>query len=140
MAALVRKTCAYLREKGGKKGSDPFSFAAGEAGMLGMLEDYFGRRYALDTEEGMKAVEMMSRLEGIRIEGTYTGKTLAATIDYSLRHRYEEKTILFWNTYNSADLSAEARGVDYHVLPRGFRRYFERPVQELDRQSLEEKR
>ena len=40
--------------------------------------------------------------------------------------------VLFWNTYNSRDLTPLINGVDYHQLPRGFHRYFENEVQPLD--------
>jgi hypothetical protein len=40
--------------------------------------------------------------------------------------------ILFWNTFNARDFSDLIEGVDYHELPRRFRRYFEEPVQQLD--------
>jgi hypothetical protein len=34
-------------------------------------------------------------------------------------------TVLFWNTFNSVDLSRESEAVDYHVLPKGLHRCFE---------------
>ena len=44
-----------------------------------------------------------------------------------------DKTTLFWNTYNSMDFSGEIAGLDYHVLPMAFYRYFEEDVQALDK-------
>jgi 1-aminocyclopropane-1-carboxylate deaminase/D-cysteine desulfhydrase-like pyridoxal-dependent ACC family enzyme len=95
--------------------------------------DYFGQRYALFTNEGIEAVSLMRECEGIKLDGTYTGKALAA-----LRHDAEAgssagKTILFWNTLNSRDFSDAISGLDYHDLPRPFHRYFEEDVQPLDR-------
>jgi hypothetical protein len=94
---------------------------------------YFGQRYALFTNEGMEAVSLMRECEGIKLDGTYTGKALAA-----LRHDAEAgslggKTILFWNTLNSRDFSDAISGLDYHDLPRRFHRCFEEDVQPLDR-------
>ena len=46
----------------------------------------------------------------------------------------KEKTALFWNTYNSRDLSSEIANVDYRNLPKACHRYFEEEVQPLDRE------
>jgi D-cysteine desulfhydrase len=95
--------------------------------------DYFGQRYALFTDEGMEAVSVMRDCEGIKLDGTYTGKALAA-----LRHDAKDgslrgKAVLFWNTLNSRDFSEAISGMDYHDLPRSFHRCFEEDVQPLDR-------
>lgn len=59
----------------------------------------FGRGYAISTEASFRAVRMMHEHEGIPLETTYTGKTLAGLIHYVQEHRCESKPILFWNTY-----------------------------------------
>jgi D-cysteine desulfhydrase len=93
---------------------------------------FLGQGYAHFTEDAMEAVSRMREAEGIKLEGTYTGKTLAALIrdadDQSLR----DEVVLFWNTYNSRDLSGAISGLDYQQLPRPFHRYFEEDVQPLD--------
>ena len=94
---------------------------------------HFGKQYALFTNEGMEAVSLMRDCEGIKLEGTYTGKALAA-----LRHDARSgillgKTVLFWNTLNSRDFSDAISDIDYRDLPRCFHRYFEEEVQPLDR-------
>ena len=127
MASLVNRTCAYLR-----RFAPDVPRVRVSAEEMTFLEEYFGREYARFTEQGMEAVSMMKNLEGIQIEGTYTGKTLAGTLDYSRRNGWQDKAILFWNTYNSVDLSARAGEVDYRKLPQAFHRYFEMPLQELD--------
>jgi 1-aminocyclopropane-1-carboxylate deaminase/D-cysteine desulfhydrase-like pyridoxal-dependent ACC family enzyme len=94
---------------------------------------YFGKQYALFTREGMEAVSLMRESEGIKLDGTYTGKALAALIDDAKSGGLRDKTALFWNTLNSRDFSGEISSVDYHGLPGGFHRYFETEVQPLDR-------
>jgi 1-aminocyclopropane-1-carboxylate deaminase/D-cysteine desulfhydrase-like pyridoxal-dependent ACC family enzyme len=94
--------------------------------------DYFGERYALFTKEGMEAVSLMRRCEGIKLDGTYTGKTLAALIDDAKNRRVQGKVVLFWNTLNSRDISDVISSVDYRSLPHDFHRYFEEKVQLLD--------
>lgn len=98
----------------------------------GIRHDYFGDDYALFTPAGMEAVALMEEREGIRLEGTYTGKALACLIEETGRNRGRDQVILFWNTYNSRDFTPLIRGADYHRLPRGFHRYFEDEVQPLD--------
>jgi 1-aminocyclopropane-1-carboxylate deaminase/D-cysteine desulfhydrase-like pyridoxal-dependent ACC family enzyme len=100
----------------------------------GIRHDFFGKRYALFTEEGMKAVALMKRTEGINIEGTYTGKTFAALIADAKNGFFEDKVVLFWNTYNSNDFSSVLPVIDYHKLPHSFHRYFKQDVQPLDKE------
>jgi D-cysteine desulfhydrase len=95
--------------------------------------DYFGKRYALFTDEGMKAVSLMRECEGIKLDGTYTGKALAALKNDAKSGRLRGKAVLFWNTLNSKDFSDAISDLDYHDLPRCFHRYFEEKVQPLDR-------
>lgn len=128
MASLTNKICAYLR-----KCAPDLPDVCVSAGEITFLCDYFGEEYARFTEDGLRAGSAINDLEGIQIEGTYTGKTLAGALDHSRRSGWQDKVILFWNTYNSVDLSAQAAEVDYHKLPGAFHRYFEMPLQELDR-------
>jgi 1-aminocyclopropane-1-carboxylate deaminase/D-cysteine desulfhydrase-like pyridoxal-dependent ACC family enzyme len=94
--------------------------------------DYFGKQYALFTRKGMKAVSLMRSYEGIKLDGTYTGKTLAALIDDAQNGRVQGKSVLFWNTLNSRDISDVISSIDYRGLPHDFHRYFEEKVQPLD--------
>ena len=95
--------------------------------------DYFGKRYALFTDEGMEAVSLMRECEGIKLDGTYTGKALAALKHDAKSESLQGKVVLFWNTLNSKDFSDAISDLDYHNLPRCFHRYFKEEVQPLDR-------
>jgi len=99
---------------------------------IDIRHDYYGKRYALFTREGMDAVSLVKNCEGINLEGTYTGKTLAALIDDARGGRLRDKAVLFWNTLNSRDFPDAISNVDYHSLPRRFHRYFEEELQSLD--------
>ena len=44
------------------------------------------------------------------------------------------KRVLFWNTHNGSDTAALGAGTDWHDLPPALHRYFEEPVQPLDRE------
>jgi len=95
--------------------------------------DFFGQQYALFTEAGMEAVNRIEKTEGIKLDGTYTGKAFAALIDDVKRQDLADKVLLFWNTYNSRDFSDGIATADYHQLPLCLYRYFEEEVQPLDR-------
>lgn len=113
------------------RGADP-SFFAGS--VPARAEDrYFGTQYGRFTERGMAAVRRVAETDAIALEGTYTGKTMAALID---RERQNDgRPVLFWNTHNGHDLSAITDRIDYRVLPAAFHRYFTHPVQALDREA-----
>ncbi|MCX5995086.1 MAG: pyridoxal-phosphate dependent enzyme [Chloroflexi bacterium] len=96
---------------------------------LDIRHDFVGRGYACPTEEGLKAISLMEKNEGIRLDTTYTGKAFACLLDDAGKGDLRDKVVLFWNTYNSRDFSDAIAEVDYHRLPRGFHRYFERKGQ-----------
>ncbi len=102
---------------------------------LNIRSDFAGEKYALFTEEGMQAIERMERTEGIKLDGTYTGKALAALIDDAGKGKLKDKVVLFWNTLNSRDFSGTIKDIDYRDLPHAFHRYFEQEVQPLDKLS-----
>jgi D-cysteine desulfhydrase len=95
-----------------------------------LLEDYMGKEYGYFTEEGYRIIKEMQDLEGIPLEPTYTGKALAGGLDWLKNIMEHDKTVLFWNTYNSIDLSEKASVIDYETLPPKFHKYFEEPTQD----------
>jgi 1-aminocyclopropane-1-carboxylate deaminase/D-cysteine desulfhydrase-like pyridoxal-dependent ACC family enzyme len=94
------------------------------------IDDFGGPTYALFTPEGIEAVEKARTCDDIKLEGTYTGKTFAAALDFLHRNRLEKRPCLFWNTYSSAELYQSVEDIDYHLLPEGVHRYFTEPLQE----------
>jgi D-cysteine desulfhydrase len=95
--------------------------------------DFFGEQYARFTEQGMAAVDLMAKSEGIMLEGTYTGKAMAALINLFKDHGKREEVTLFWNTYNARNFLDTIKEINYHQLPQSFHCYFEEDVQPLDR-------
>jgi 1-aminocyclopropane-1-carboxylate deaminase/D-cysteine desulfhydrase-like pyridoxal-dependent ACC family enzyme len=96
---------------------------------LDIRYDFVGRGYACPTEEGLKAMSLMEKNEEIKLDSTYTAKAFACLLDDAGKGYLRDKVVLFWNTYNSRDFSDAIATVDYHRLPRGFHRYFERDGQ-----------
>jgi D-cysteine desulfhydrase len=122
---LIRETGELLA------GADPsFPRISPEDCHVTLRHDFFGGEYARYTPDSLDAVRRAWTTDGVRLEGTYTGKALAAMLadlgDADLRRQ----PVLFWNTYNSLPLRVD--GIDYRSLPRPFHRYFECERQPLD--------
>ena len=99
--------------------------------------DYLGDGYARFTSKDVEAATLMREHCGIIMSGTYSAKAFAALVGDARKGILKDQTILFWNTYNSRDMSAMTDGMDYHLLPRGFHRYFEGDVQALDKDGYD---
>jgi D-cysteine desulfhydrase len=91
---------------------------------LELCHDYFGEGYGAPTEKADAAV-LSSGNDGLRLENTYTGKTFAAVNDWGMRPENRGKTALFWNTYNSVDLSGIIAQLDWRDLPKNLWQFFE---------------
>ena len=100
---------------------------------LHILQGFDGEGYGQYTSKSRDAIALMEATEKIRLDGTYSGKTLAAAMEYlQCNGRKKGKAVLFWNTYNSNDVFHPIVNVDYHVLPKEFHQYFEMPEQEFE--------
>ena len=97
---------------------------------LNFNERYFGGEYGLPTQEGLDAIKILKESEKIKLEPTYTGKTFAALLGFvrANKKKIKDKTILFWNTYNSRDFSDILAKLDYHDLPEEIHWVFENPL------------
>lgn len=97
-----------------------------------LRDEFLGEGYARPTEAGTAAVRQIHEMEGVLLEGTYTGKALACLLADGVSGELKKKHVLFWNTYNSQSQEAAIKNVDYDQLPEDFHRYF----QELPRLPL----
>ena len=79
-----------------------------------------GPGYGHPTPDGEQAITLAAAEEGLTLDSTYTGKTLGALI----KNAPQPGPTLFWNTYNSADLSPKAASVDWQNMPPCFHRFF----------------
>ena len=72
-----------------------------------LWDDYFGPRYGMPSEEGMEAVKLLARLEGIFLDPVYTGKAMAGLIDGISQQRFQrEGPLLFIHTGGAPALFA----------------------------------
>ncbi|MCK4381615.1 MAG: pyridoxal-phosphate dependent enzyme [Candidatus Lokiarchaeota archaeon] len=122
----ANKAIKYLRKKDKsipniKINEEDFVFITG----------YLGSGYGIKTLRGQNAVDKVFELEGckrdFKLETTYTGKAMAAMFDYLKQEENKNKTILFWNTYNSNDLDKYLKETNfqYKKLPRKFHKFYE---------------
>ena len=97
---------------------------------LHYTEEYYGGEYGLPTKECVEAIKLLSVEEGISLEPTYSGKTFAALLGFIRKNKshIKDKTIIFWNTYNSRDFSNIIKKVDYHDVPEELHWVFEEPL------------
>jgi 1-aminocyclopropane-1-carboxylate deaminase/D-cysteine desulfhydrase-like pyridoxal-dependent ACC family enzyme len=115
--SLMRSTCRLLRSA---SPGVPDVAIGGQR----VIHDYFGGDYGLPTAEGLGARRLFKEKEGIKLEPTYTAKTCAFLLDFIRDPSRADDAVLYWHTYNSADLSRDAGSVDYRELPSCFHKFF----------------
>ncbi|MGY3065898.1 D-cysteine desulfhydrase [Pantoea agglomerans] len=72
-----------------------------------LWDDYFSPRYGEPNDEGMAAVKLLARLEGILLDPVYTGKAMAGLLDGVGQNRFRrEGPLLFIHTGGAPALFA----------------------------------
>ena len=72
-----------------------------------LWDDYFAPSYGIPNDDGMEAVKLLARLEGILLDPVYTGKAMAGLIDGITQKRFkDEGPILFVHTGGAPALFA----------------------------------
>jgi 1-aminocyclopropane-1-carboxylate deaminase/D-cysteine desulfhydrase-like pyridoxal-dependent ACC family enzyme len=90
-----------------------------------IVENYFGGGYGVPTQAGSAVDRLVKKMEGIALDPTYTAKTFAAVFDHCRKHGRDSGPVLYWHTYNSVDLSAQADSVNYRNLPKALQVFIE---------------
>jgi D-cysteine desulfhydrase len=86
---------------------------------------YFGGQYGASTKEALEAIDIAKKDE-LKLEYTYTGKTLGGLIDYCQKNKVsKDEVVLFWNSKSSADMSPYLNQITYHDLPKEFHKFFD---------------
>jgi D-cysteine desulfhydrase len=99
VARLANATARLLRRQGAS--IPPLSFGPHD---LTVISDAKVRRYGHPTPKGEEAKDLLSRLEGLDLDSTYTAKTVAALIERANLPR----PLLYWHTLNAHPLPASA--------------------------------
>ncbi|MCG8673181.1 MAG: pyridoxal-phosphate dependent enzyme [Pseudomonadales bacterium] len=84
-----------------------------------LIGDYYGDGYGVATEKGTAAIETF-RAENIKLEQTYTAKAAAAFLDELVANN---QPVLYWDTYNSRDMSQKAGTVSEQDLAKNLQRF-----------------
>ena len=63
-----------------------------------LSDDYLGEA-GHPTKEGLEAIRLVAKTEGIFLDPIYTGKAMAAVMDLIKKGKFlREENLLFWNT------------------------------------------
>ncbi|MDR7483075.1 MAG: D-cysteine desulfhydrase family protein [Armatimonadota bacterium] len=74
-----------------------------------VTDEYVGERYAVATPEGLDAIRLVARTEGLLLDPVYTGKAMAGLIDLVRRGRFRsDQSVVFWHTGGQPALFAYA--------------------------------
>src|SRR5690606_16264810 len=96
----------------------------GERANIRLRHEFFAGGYARTDGETDAAIRLAKDELDLELEGTYTGKAMAAVIRDLPSPDSSKQNFLFWNTYNSAPLQIdESAPVDPAALPSEFLRY-----------------
>lgn len=86
-------------------------------------ESFFAGGYAHTDSNTDDAMKFAADSLGLRLDGTYTGKAMAALLADSDATAGQQ--ILFWNTYNSVPLKSATENVPANSLPEEFQKYYD---------------
>ncbi len=81
-----------------------------------ILDDQFGEQYGQPTPAAVQAVKLAQETEGLVLETTYTGKTMAALMAYC-QDIGKGQRVLFWNTNNARDTASLLLDTGERPLP-----------------------
>jgi 1-aminocyclopropane-1-carboxylate deaminase/D-cysteine desulfhydrase-like pyridoxal-dependent ACC family enzyme len=69
--------------------------------------DYIGERYGVPTNEGLSAVKLVARTEGILLDPVYSGKAMAGLVDHVRQGTLgSDDTVVFLHTGGNPALFA----------------------------------
>jgi D-cysteine desulfhydrase len=123
-AFLANRAASYLRNRDASILKIKIS-----AGEVHMLHDYFGKGYARYTRKVVETINLLKELEDISLEGTYSGKAMAAFMDFMSRPARQKSPALFINTYNSVPLDPVLDSCPGpEILPESIREYFHKDI------------
>ncbi len=79
----------------------------------------------LMNDAGAQAMKQVKKLSNLQLDEMFTANAFAALIADADKGLLRDKTVLWWNSYSSIDLSDQIATADYRQLPKAFHHYFE---------------
>lgn len=61
-----------------------------------LFYDYVGKGYGIPTKEGLDAIRLMAQREGIVLDPTYTGKSMAGLLDLISKGRFDKTDVVIY--------------------------------------------
>ncbi|MBD9667094.1 D-cysteine desulfhydrase family protein [Variovorax sp. VRV01] len=81
-----------------------------------VLDDYIGQGYAIPSEAGMEAIDLLAREEGLLLDPCYTGKSMAGAMDLARLRFKPGQNVVFIHTGGTPGIFSYA---DALVRPHG---------------------
>jgi len=120
MQRLIQKTAMMMRRL---DTAIPADIAARVK--LRLRDGFFAGGYARTDAATDRAIACANKELGLVLDGTYTGKAMAALLSDLGSSAFTEKTALFWNTYHARALPVSSElPSDTSALPQEFLRYY----------------
>ncbi len=95
---------------------------------FGIRSGYERGRESLLNAAGAEAMTRAKELGNLQLDEMFTANAFAALLADGEAGKLRDKTVLWWNSYNSRDFSDQIASANYQQLPKGFHRYFEKDV------------
>lgn len=102
---------------------------------LDISNEFLGPGYGRFTAASQQAAALLEQATGLPASGAYTAKVFAALLSDASGGALRNKTVLFWNTFNSRDLTQMVGCTNYEQLPQTLHCYFKEAVQPYDHPS-----
>lgn len=80
---------------------------------------------SLVSAAGAQAMQRVKDLENLLLDEMFTANAFAGLLADVESGALQDKTVLWWNSYNSRDFSPQIASADFRRLPKYFHRYFE---------------
>lgn len=127
LSSLVRITSEVLHR------TDPtFPLVDIKQSEIPINYNFVGKGYAYVSPQVHEAMHIFRTIEGIKLDGTYTGKACAAMMEDLVNGKLANKVVLFWDSFCDRDYSEITCGLDYKQLPLAYHPYFECALQPED--------
>ena len=96
------------------------------------IKEFCGQDYGLFIKEAMAARKLLFETDGIKLDGTYTGKAFAGMLNMIEQQGLQKKSHLFWNGYCASEFENILNSELIASVPYALQKYFKEPVQPLD--------
>jgi 1-aminocyclopropane-1-carboxylate deaminase/D-cysteine desulfhydrase-like pyridoxal-dependent ACC family enzyme/pimeloyl-ACP methyl ester carboxylesterase len=128
---LAKETIRFLRS------ADPsFPEIILSRGDIHICHDQYPPGYAARSDEAADAIALARDIEGMDLEGTYSGRAFAALVRDGKSGLFHDASILFWDTHNAhpVDIGSDA----LNRIPKAFSLYLGKTVSDLTPDTIEQ--